>query len=212
MGTDVPPDAIREALNTVGKRGRLGEHVRCVVSVSMLTEGWDARNVRQIVGYRAFSTQLLCEQVTGRALRRTSYDSFRDPEAEPDKKDLLTPEYAEVLGIPFEFMPVRGTRAGPPPRDPTWVRTVEGRSTAHRMGASGRVPHPRPTGQVPPEPRPGATGRTVGGRGSRDGAHGRRVRRGIRALGGRLAAREIRPGALCGRDGQSAHHRQPASA
>ncbi|MDE0135486.1 MAG: DEAD/DEAH box helicase family protein [Acidimicrobiaceae bacterium] len=127
MGADVPPDAIREALNTVGKRGRLGEHVRCVVSVSMLTEGWDARNVRQIVGYRAFSTQLLCEQVTGRALRRTSCDSFRDPEAEPDKKDLLTPEYAEVLGIPFEFMPVRGTRAGPPPRDPTWVRTVEGR-------------------------------------------------------------------------------------
>ncbi len=127
IGEDMPPDAIREALNTVGKRGRLGQNVRCVVSVSMLTEGWDARNVRQIVGFRAFSTQLLCEQVTGRALRRTSYDSFRDPEIEPGKEHLLSPEYAEVLGIPFEFMPVRGAKPGPPARQPTWVRSVEGR-------------------------------------------------------------------------------------
>ena len=125
MGDDVPADAIREALNTVGKEDRLGEKVRCVVSVSMLTEGWDARTVTQILGFRAFSSQLLCEQVTGRALRRTSYESFRD---EPDKKHLLSPEYAEVLGIPFEFMPARESAqtADPPPR--VVVRTVEGRS------------------------------------------------------------------------------------
>ena len=125
MGDEVPADAVREALNTVGKRGRLGEKVRCVVSVSMLNEGWDARTVTQILGYRAFSSQLLCEQVTGRALRRTSYDSFRD---EPHKKDLLTPEYAEVLGIPFEFMPARGT--GPPTKTPRRVEvyTVQGRA------------------------------------------------------------------------------------
>ena len=125
MGDDVPADAIREALNTVGKQGRLGEKVRCVVSVSMLTEGWDARTVTQILGFRAFSSQLLCEQVTGRALRRTSYESFRD---EPDKEHLLSPEYAEVLGIPFEFMPARES---PPPVDPpprVVVRTVEARS------------------------------------------------------------------------------------
>jgi len=125
MGDDVPADAIREALNTVGKPGRLGAGVRCVISVSMLTEGWDARTVNQIVGFRAFSSQLLCEQVTGRALRRTSYESFRD---EPGKEHLLTPEYAEVLGIPFEFMPLRGTRTGPPPPERTEVHTVRGRS------------------------------------------------------------------------------------
>ncbi len=125
MGEDVPADAIREALNTVGKPGRLGAGVRCVISVSMLTEGWDARTVNQIVGFRAFSSQLLCEQVTGRALRRTSYESFRE---EPGKTHLLTPEYAEVLGIPFEFMPLRGTRTGPPPPDRTEVYSVRGRS------------------------------------------------------------------------------------
>lgn len=87
---------MREALNTVGKRGGLGENVRCVVSVSMLTEGWDTKTVTHVVGYRAFGTQLLCEQVTGRALRRTTYDSF-------DERGMLTPQFAEVIGIPFDF-------------------------------------------------------------------------------------------------------------
>ena len=67
-------DLLREVMNTVGKRGRLGESIRCVVSVSMLTEGWDANTVTHILGVRAFGTQLLCEQVVGRALRRQSYD------------------------------------------------------------------------------------------------------------------------------------------
>ena len=125
MGDEVPVDAVREALNTVGKQGRLGEQVRCVVSVSMLTEGWDARTVTQILGFRAFSSQLLCEQVTGRALRRTSYDSFRD---EPGKEKLLTPEYAEVLGIPFEFMPARGRGGSADPLPLTEVRSVRGRA------------------------------------------------------------------------------------
>ena len=125
MGEEMPPDAVREALNTVGKKGRLGEQVRCVVSVSMLTEGWDARTVTQILGFRAFSSQLLCEQVTGRALRRTSYESLRD---EPDKKHLLSPEYAEVLGIPFEFMPAReSSQPGEVPQR-TEVYSVRGRS------------------------------------------------------------------------------------
>jgi len=90
-----PEDLLREVLNTVGKRGKLGESIRCVVSVSMLTEGWDANTVTHVLGVRAFGTQLLCEQVVGRALRRQSYTLNDD-----NKFDV---EYADVLGIPFNF-------------------------------------------------------------------------------------------------------------
>jgi type III restriction enzyme len=88
-------DLLREVMNTVGKPGRLGESIRCVVSVAMLTEGWDANTVTHILGVRAFGTQLLCEQVVGRALRRQSYDV--------NEEGLLSPEYADVLGVPFDF-------------------------------------------------------------------------------------------------------------
>ena len=88
-------DLLREVMNTVGKPGRLGDSIRCVVSVSMLTEGWDANNVSHVLGVRAFGTQLLCEQVVGRALRRQSYDL--------NEEDLFNIEYADVLGIPFDF-------------------------------------------------------------------------------------------------------------
>ncbi len=88
-------DLLREVMNTVGKAGRLGDSIRCVVSVSMLTEGWDANNVTHILGVRAFGTQLLCEQVIGRALRRQSY--------ELNEEGLFNVEYADVLGIPFDF-------------------------------------------------------------------------------------------------------------
>ena len=123
--------AVREMLNTVGKPGQPGADVRCVVSVAMLTEGWDARTVTHIVGFRAFSTQLLCEQVTGRALRRTSYDALRDAD---DGRQLLEPEYADVVGIPFEFMPGAGqpNPAPKPPKPRTRVHTLEGRRD-HRV-------------------------------------------------------------------------------
>jgi type III restriction enzyme len=88
-------DLLREVMNTVGKKGRLGESIRCVVSVSMLTEGWDANTVTHILGVRAFGTQLLCEQVVGRALRRQSYVLNAE-----QKFDV---EYADILGIPFHF-------------------------------------------------------------------------------------------------------------
>jgi type III restriction enzyme len=88
-------DLLREVMNTVGEKGKLGESIRCVVSVSMLTEGWDANNVTHILGVRAFGTQLLCEQVIGRALRRQSYDL--------NEKGHFDVEYADVLGIPFNF-------------------------------------------------------------------------------------------------------------
>lgn len=86
---------LREVLNTVGRKGQLGEGIRCVVSVSMLTEGWDANTVTHVLGVRAFGTQLLCEQVMGRALRRQSYQLNADGHFDV--------EYADVLGIPFDF-------------------------------------------------------------------------------------------------------------
>ena len=93
-------DILREVMNTVGKAGKLGEQIKCVVSVSMLTEGWDANTVTHILGVRAFGTQLLCEQVVGRGLRRMSYAV---------EKERFTPEYAEVYGVPFSFIPCAGT-------------------------------------------------------------------------------------------------------
>ena len=113
-------EVIREALNTVGRPGGLGEQIRCVVSVSMLTEGWDTRTVVHILGFRAFGTQLLCEQVTGRALRRSNYDSF-------DGDGRLTPEFADVLGVPFDFMPVTGSTDPAPPKPRYRVFTMPGR-------------------------------------------------------------------------------------
>ncbi|MBW4558206.1 MAG: DEAD/DEAH box helicase family protein [Trichormus sp. ATA11-4-KO1] len=110
-------DLLREVLNTVGKPGKLGEHIRCVVSVSMLTEGWDANTVTHILGVRAFGTQLLCEQVVGRGLRRISYTS--------NDQGMFEPEYAEVYGIPFAFIPCAGSNKVPKPGLlPTRVRAL----------------------------------------------------------------------------------------
>ena len=109
-------ELLREVMNTVGKEGRLGQSIRCVVSVSMLTEGWDANTVTHVLGVRAFGTQLLCEQVVGRALRRQSYDLNED--------GLFNVEYADVLGIPFDFT-ARPVVVGPgKPRQTVHVRAM----------------------------------------------------------------------------------------
>jgi type III restriction enzyme len=109
-------DLLREVMNTVGKPGRLGDSIRCVVSVAMLTEGWDANTVTHVLGVRAFGTQLLCEQVIGRALRRQSYDL--------NEEGLFNVEYADVLGVPFDFT-ARPVVAPPqPPRDTIQVKAV----------------------------------------------------------------------------------------
>ncbi|MHC5057784.1 MAG: BPTD_3080 family restriction endonuclease, partial [Planctomycetota bacterium] len=109
-------DLLREVMNTVGKEGRLGGAIRCVVSVSMLTEGWDANTVTHVLGVRAFGTQLLCEQVIGRALRRQSYDL--------NHEDLFDVEYADVLGIPFDFTAKPVVAPPQPPRDTVQVKAV----------------------------------------------------------------------------------------
>lgn len=103
-------EELRQVVATVGKPGQPGEHVRCVVSVSMLTEGWDANNVTHILGIRAFGSQLLCEQVVGRGLRRMDY--VPDP-----KTGLLTEEYVDVYGIPFSVIPFKGRPVKAPAPD-----------------------------------------------------------------------------------------------
>ena len=114
-------EILREVMNTVGKSGKLGENIRCVVSVSMLTEGWDANTVTHVLGVRAFSTQLLCEQVVGRALRRRSYVV--------NEQGFFDPEYAEVYGVPFSFIPMSGSGVDVKPGNmPTRVRAIESRS------------------------------------------------------------------------------------
>ena len=144
-------EILREIVNTVGKRGTLGAHLRCVVSVSMLTEGWDANTVTHVVGIRAFGSQLLCEQVAGRALRRKSYQlAPYDPDtgarlgeqvAARRKRDAqrahqpprilwkFPPEYAHIIGVPFrQFKP--GTANPPPPQPTIRVHPVEARTKA----------------------------------------------------------------------------------
>jgi len=116
-------EALRRRVNTVGKPGEPGQHVRCVVSVAMLTEGWDACNVTHILGLRAFGSQLLCEQVVGRGLRRVDYEV--DPET-----GLLEEEYVDVYGIPFEVIPFKKrpiTRPPVPPKPITWVHALDER-------------------------------------------------------------------------------------
>jgi type III restriction enzyme len=117
-------DLLREVMNTVGQVGRLGEQIRCVVSVYMLTEGWDARTVKHVLGVRAFGTQLLCEQVIGRALRRVSYDPVGTDDA---GNPMFEPEYADVLGIPFSFIPANSAADYKPPKKQTRVEAVDGR-------------------------------------------------------------------------------------
>ena len=109
-------DLLREVMNTVGKKGQLGADIRCVVSVSMLTEGWDANTVTHILGVRAFGTQLLCEQVIGRALRRQSYELNED--------NLFGVEYADVLGVPFDFTAEPVVTPPRPPKPTVRVHAV----------------------------------------------------------------------------------------
>lgn len=109
-------ELLREVMNTVGKHGQLGGSIRCVVSVSMLTEGWDANTVTHVLGIRAFGTQLLCEQVIGRALRRQSY--------ELNEENLFNVEYADVFGIPFDFTAKPVISTPQPPRETIQVKAV----------------------------------------------------------------------------------------
>ena len=104
-------ELLRRQVDSVGQPGRPGERIQNVISVGMLSEGWDAKTVTHIMGLRAFSSQLLCEQVVGRGLRRTSYDL--DPET-----DMFEPEYVNIFGVPFTFLPHESSPGVPPPPKP----------------------------------------------------------------------------------------------
>ncbi|MBE2197638.1 MAG: DEAD/DEAH box helicase family protein [Anaerolinea sp.] len=110
-------ELLRRTVDTVGKPGQPGANIQKVISVGMLSEGWDAKTVTHIMGLRAFSSQLLCEQVVGRGLRRTSYEI--NPET-----GLFEPEYVNIFGVPFTFLPHEGGLDGPPP-PPTPKAAVE---------------------------------------------------------------------------------------
>jgi type III restriction enzyme len=105
---DQQAEQLRKMVDTVGKLGQTGEQIQKVISVGMLSEGWDAKTVTHIMGLRAFSSQLLCEQVVGRGLRRTSYEV-------DSKTGLFEPEYVNIFGIPFTFLPHEGGGGTPPP-------------------------------------------------------------------------------------------------
>ena len=102
---------LRRQVSTVGLQGEPGEKVCNVISVGMLSEGWDAKNVTHIMGLRAFTSQLLCEQVIGRGLRRTSYDVGED--------GLFNPEYVTIFGVPFTFLPLEDTEGTSSPPKPS---------------------------------------------------------------------------------------------
>ena len=110
-------EQLRQQVDTVGKEGRAGEHIQNVISVGMLSEGWDARTVTHIMGLRAFSSQLLCEQVVGRGLRRVSYEFDKE-------KNLFDPEYVNIFGVPFTFLP-HEAQDGPPPPPPAPKTKIE---------------------------------------------------------------------------------------
>ncbi len=123
---DGSAESLREKVDTVGKPGRPGEQVRNIIAVQMLSEGWDARNVTHIMGLRAFSSQLLCEQVVGRGLRRTSYEINKD--------GLYSPEYVNVFGVPFTFLPHEGGDGDPPPPPiPTTIIEPDPGKMQHRI-------------------------------------------------------------------------------
>ncbi len=137
-----PETLLREAMNTVGRPGRLGADLRCVVSVAMLTEGWDTNTVTHVLGVRAFGTQLLCEQVVGRALRRQSYDL--------NAEGLFNPEYADVFGIPFEFTAAPAVAKPIAPKATTQCRGGEGaRGAGDPLSPRPGLPR-RPAGRARP--------------------------------------------------------------
>ena len=107
-------EQLRKKVDTIGKVGKPGEQIQKVISVGMLSEGWDAKTVTHIMGLRAFSSQLLCEQVVGRGLRRTSYEVNRET-------GLFDAEYVNIFGVPFTFLPHESHDGPPPP--PTLPKT-----------------------------------------------------------------------------------------
>lgn len=113
-------ELLRELVDNVGKRGKAGQDLQNVTSVAMLSEGWDAKNVTHIMGLRAFTSQLLCEQVIGRGLRRVGYDTEAVRCADGVERQLFKAEYVNVFGVPLSvFQDLSGEGEPPPPPKPS---------------------------------------------------------------------------------------------
>jgi type III restriction enzyme len=122
-------ERLRKTVDTIGREGQPGEQIQNVISVGMLSEGWDAKTVTHIMGLRAFTSQLLCEQVVGRGLRRTSYEVN-------EKTGLFEPEYVNIFGVPFTFLPHEGSADAPPPppaKGKTRIEPVPERRAQYEM-------------------------------------------------------------------------------
>ena len=117
LTADQRAEQLRRMVDTVGRPGQPGEQIQNVISVGMLSEGWDAKTVTHIMGLRAFTSQLLCEQVVGRGLRRTSYEVNAET-------GMFEPEYVNIFGVPFTFLPHEGGESGPP-KPPTPKTAIE---------------------------------------------------------------------------------------
>ena len=117
---------LREIASSVGKHMKPGEQIRNVIAVQMLSEGWDANNVTHIMGLRAFTSQLLCEQVVGRGLRRTSYEINLNT-------NMFDPEYVNIFGVPFTFLPHEGGGDPPPPPPPTTLIEPDASKIEHKI-------------------------------------------------------------------------------
>ncbi len=111
-------ELLRLKVDTVGQLNKEGGQIQNIISVGMLSEGWDAKTVTHIMGLRAFTSQLLCEQVVGRGLRRTSYETKKQTDPiTGETTELLTPDYVNIFGVPFTFLPhesAEGTIPEPP--------------------------------------------------------------------------------------------------
>ncbi|PNU20419.1 type III restriction endonuclease subunit R [Geothermobacter hydrogeniphilus] len=121
---------LREIIDNVGKRGAAGQDLQKVISVAMLSEGWDAKNVTHIMGLRAFTSQLLCEQVIGRGLRRVNYDTEMVMGADGIERELFRPEYVNVFGVPLSIFQDVGesSEAPPPPKPSTQIESLPERT------------------------------------------------------------------------------------
>lgn len=122
---------LRAIIDNVGKRNTAGQDLQNVISVAMLSEGWDAKNVTHIMGLRAFTSQLLCEQVIGRGLRRVSYDTEKVLCPDGIERDLFVPEYVNVFGVPlsiFQDTDESDPGARKPPKPSTQIESLKERS------------------------------------------------------------------------------------
>ena len=100
-------EKLRSLVNTVDD---FTSPIRAIVSVLMLKEGWDVKNVTTIVGLRAYASHILPEQTLGRGLRRMYFDQNIDEELDVIGTDNFI-DYVKGIseeGVELEEIPTGG--------------------------------------------------------------------------------------------------------